>query len=121
MEGVKEVRQKGEADLHWRAEVGGKEQEWDARIVEQTPDSCVSWKSTSGDPNSGTVKFQELAPDKTRVQLAVSYEPKGMTETAGDMLGFLDRRVTADLKRFKEFIESRGVETGGYRGTIHNN
>jgi hypothetical protein len=27
--------------------------------------------------------------------------------------------VKGDLKRFKEFIESRGVETGAWRGEIH--
>jgi uncharacterized membrane protein len=120
MEGVKEVRQQGDANLHWRAEVGGKEQEWDARITEQQPDQCVAWTSTSGDENSGRVKFRELAPDKTRVMLEINYEPEGATEKAGDMLGFVSRRVTADLKRFKEFIEQRGVETGAYRGSINN-
>jgi uncharacterized membrane protein len=37
MEGVREVRQLDEAHLHWRAEVGGKEQVWEAEITEQTP------------------------------------------------------------------------------------
>jgi hypothetical protein len=30
----------------------------------------------------------------------------------------LSRGVERDLQRFKEFIESRGVETGEYRGAI---
>jgi uncharacterized membrane protein len=121
MEGVKEVRQQGDTNLHWKAEVGGKDQEWDARITKQEPDQVVAWTSTSGDPNSGTVKFQQLAPDKTRVMLEVNYEPEGMTEKAGDKLGFMGRRLTADLKRFKEFIEGRGMETGAWRGSVHKN
>jgi hypothetical protein len=32
----------------------------------------------------------------------------------------MDRRVDGDLKRFKQFIESRGSETGGWRGTIED-
>lgn len=36
----------------------------------------------------------------------------------GDALGFVTRRVEGDLSRFKEFIESRGVETGAWRGTV---
>ncbi|MFF2572363.1 cyclase, partial [Streptomyces sp. NPDC058084] len=37
---------------------------------------------------------------------------------AGDALGFLDRRVKGDLKRFKGFIEEHGHETGQWRGRI---
>ena len=36
----------------------------------------------------------------------------------GDLLGFVDRRVKGDLGRFKEYIESRGRETGGWRGEV---
>ena len=35
---------------------------------------------------------------------------------AGAAVGVDDRRVKGDAKRFKEFIESRGTETGGWRG-----
>ncbi|GAA4968034.1 hypothetical protein GCM10023238_39980 [Streptomyces heliomycini] len=35
-----------------------------------------------------------------------------MAENAGDKLGFVKRQVGGDLKRFKEFIERRGLETG---------
>src|SRR4051795_9145168 len=53
MEGVEEVRQLDDKRLHWRAKVGGKAQEWDAEIDEQTPDKRVAWHSTSGDRNAG--------------------------------------------------------------------
>ena len=35
MEGVKEVRQLDDQRLYWRAEIGGKEVEWEALITEQ--------------------------------------------------------------------------------------
>src|SRR5919202_1791756 len=41
MEGVKEVRQLDDQRLHWRAEIAGKEKEWDAEIFEQVPDRKV--------------------------------------------------------------------------------
>jgi hypothetical protein len=50
--------------------------------------------------------------------LQMEYEPEGVVETAGDALGVPERRVQGDLERFKEFIESRGAETGAWRGRI---
>jgi len=41
-------------------------------------------------------------------------------ENIGDAMGFLSRRVEGDLERFKEFIETRGSETGAWRGEIDN-
>jgi hypothetical protein len=45
-------------------------------------------------------------------------EPEGLAETIGDKTGFVDRKVKGDVKRFKEFIESRGAETGSWRGDV---
>ena len=64
--------------------------------------------------------FHKLAPDKTRIMLQLEYEPVDITETVGDALGFMSRRVAGDLERFKEFIESRGRETGEWRGEVRN-
>jgi hypothetical protein len=41
-----------------------------------------------------------------------------VTEKLGDMLGIVSRRVEGDLERFKDFIESKGRETGAWRGTV---
>jgi len=120
MEGVHEVRQMDEKRLHWRAEIGGRDQEWDAEIREQVPDQKIIWKSTSGTENAGMVTFDMLGPTQTRVHLEMSYDPEGFVENAGDKLGFLSRRVEGDLQRFKDFIEERGVESGGWRGEIRN-
>ncbi len=118
MEGVQEVRQLDDTHLHWRAEVGGKEKEWDAVITEQLPDERVAWRSTSGAENAGVVTFHRLGPDQTRIMLQVEYDPEGLVENTGDAMGFVSRRVEGDLKRFKEFIENRGRETGAWRGTV---
>jgi uncharacterized membrane protein len=119
MEGVEEVKQMGDKRLHWRAKVGPKMEEWDAEILEQTPDNVVSWRSTSGSENSGAITFTSLGANRTRVSANIGYDPEGIIESVGDKLGFMGRRVEGDLKRFKEFIEQRGVETGAWRGEIH--
>ena len=118
MEGVEEVRQLGDKRLHWRATIAGKEEEWDAEIIEQTPDRAVAWRSISGAPNGGTVTFQPAGADSTAILLRLEYEPQGLVENVGDALGIVSRRVEGDLQRFKEFIESRGAETGAWRGAI---
>ena len=119
MEGVESVQQLDNKRLHWRADIGGKVKEWDATIVEQTPDRQVAWRSTSGAENAGTVTFQPIDTNNTRVTLRLDYDPEGFVENVGDKLGVVSRRVEGDLKRFKEFIESRGHETGAWRGEIH--
>lgn len=119
MEGVKEVRQLDDKRLHWRAEVMGKEVEWDAEITQQIPDQRITWRSTSGAKNAGSISFQALGPEKTRLTLTIEIEPEGAAQTSGSALGLVGLRVDGDLKRFKEFIEERGLETGQWRGEIH--
>lgn len=120
MEGVEEVRQITDKKLHWRAEIAGKTEEWDAEIVEQTPDRRVSWRSTSGAHNAGTVSFQPMGANQTQVTLRMEYKPEGVVEKVGSALGLVDGRVKGDLERFKKFIESRGAATGAWRGEIHS-
>ena len=122
MDGVKEVRQMDDRRLHWKAEIAGKDEEWDAEITEQVPDQKIAWRSTSGAPNAGMVMFQPLSGNSTEVKLQLEAEPQTATEKTGAAIGILDRQVKSDLKKFKEFIESRGGQpTGAWRGDINRN
>jgi len=118
MDAVESVTQIDDTHVHWVARVGGRRKEWDAEITEQTPDQRVAWMSTSGTPNGGVVTFQPIADNQTRVKLRMEAEPEGVVETAGSAVGVLDREVEGDLERFKDFIESRGAETGAWRGKV---
>lgn len=118
MEGVEAVTQLDDQHLHWKANIGGTVEEWDAEITEQTPDKRIAWQSTSGAKNAGVVTFHRLSDTTSRVMLQLDYEPKTWSESLGDLLGFISRRVEGDLERFKEFIEQRGEATGGWRGKI---
>jgi uncharacterized membrane protein len=119
MESVRSVKQLDDKRLHWQADLGGKEAEWDAEIVEQIADRRISWRSTTGGGHTGDVTFDPAGSSSTTVTVRIGYDPAGITENVGDMLGVVSRSVEGDLKRFKEFIESRGVETGAWRGEIH--
>ena len=120
MAGVKEVTQLDDTHVHWHAEIWGKDKEWDAEITEQAPDTRISWRSISGAKNAGTVRFEPLDVDRTRVRLVMAYELEGAAENVGDALGILGSRVQNTLEDFKKFIEDRGRATGAWRGEVHD-
>ena len=120
MDGVERVEQKTDTRLHWVAEIAGSKREWDAEITEQHPDHRVAWKALEQDGPDGVVTFHKLDDTKTRVMVQMDYEPEGLKESAGSMIGSDDRKVKADLESFKTMIESSGHETGGWRGNIEN-
>lgn len=118
MEGVTAVRQLDNTHLHWKANIAGKEKEWDAVITEQHPDERIAWKSTSGAKNAGVVTFHRLSDQKSKIMLQMDYEPEGVVENVGEALGAVSLRVEGDLERFKTFIEQRGQESGAWRGDV---
>ena len=118
MEGVEQVKQLDDTNLHWVAEIGGQKREWDAEIAEQRPDERVAWHSTSGAKNAGVVTFHRLDDANTRVMVQLDFVPEGIKEKLGDALGAPDRRVKADLQRFKELVESGGSSGEGWRGEV---
>jgi uncharacterized membrane protein len=119
MEGVESIRQVDDTHLHWVAELGGQRHEWDAEITEQEPDRVIAWRALEGKYNSGRVRFEPLDESRTRIDVELMWEPEGIKEELGSALGADSRRVKGDLERFKELVESRGVETGAWRGAVH--
>jgi uncharacterized membrane protein len=118
MEGIDHVEQLDDARLHWVASIAGRKAEWDAKILEQHPDRQISWISEDGKKTRGTASFEPLGPSKTRIRLSMSYQAEGPAETLGSASGLDAKRVRGDLQRFKELIESRGAESGAWRGEV---
>ena len=118
MEGVEEVRQLDATHTHWVTKVGGVTREFDATITEQHADERIAWRSQNGAEHAGVVTFHRLGPAMTRVTAQMEMDPSGFTETVADKTGLIQRRVKGDLDRFKQFIESRGQETGAWRGDV---
>ena len=119
MDGVEEVVQTDNTHLHWRVSIAGKEKEWDAEITEQIPDQVIAWRSVSGTPNAGQVRFESIDQGRTRIFFAMEYQPETAVEKAGDAVGVVSRKVDKTVEDFREFIEQRGRETGGWRGEVH--
>lgn len=118
MEGVEEVRQVDDRTTHWRTKIAGVTREFDATIDLQRPDHIVAWHATDEERQSGRVTFDPIAADRTRVTLAMEWEPKGVAEKIGSGTGLVERRIEGDLQRFRKYIEERGLPTGAWRGDI---
>ena len=118
MEGVEKITQLSDTRTHWVTEIAGVTREFDAEITEQEPDQRIAWTSVDEPKQAGVVTFHPLDDSLTRVMLQLEFEPEGLVEKAGDVLGVVRSRTKGDLERFKEFIESRGTETGAWRGEV---
>jgi uncharacterized membrane protein len=111
MEGVEEVRQVRDKHLNWRVNVGGKQKEFETEITEQIPGKRIAWRTVGGTDNAGVVTFHRLTGATSRIMLQMAYEPEGLVEKAGDLLGIASHRVQGDLERFKQYIERSGTPT----------
>jgi uncharacterized membrane protein len=120
MRDVVEVRQHGADALSWKVLMGGKEKQWEARIIEQIPDTSIVWESVDGTSNRGAITFEPLGTDATRLTVVMEYEPEGFLEKAADLLGVPSGHVEESLESFRELIESKGSVTGGWRGRIES-
>ncbi|MFI8902674.1 SRPBCC family protein [Streptomyces virginiae] len=119
MEGVERIEQRTDTMTHWVTKIGGVTREFEAEITEQIPDERVAWTTLGGEvKQAGVVTFHHLADNKTKVMLQLDYDPDGFAGNIGDKLGLVKRRITGDLKRFKEYVEDRGSETGAWRGEV---
>ena len=120
MTGVENVEQVDDKTLHWVAEIGGERHEWDAEIVEQHPDRVIAWRSLGPKGNRGRVTFAPIGDGRTRVDVQMEWDPEGMKEKLGSVLGFDEGQVKEDLERFEELVETRGTATGAWRGRIES-
>lgn len=111
MEGIHEARQLDEKRLHWRATIEGQEREWDSVITEQTPETRITWSSAGGSVHTGMVSFASIYHG-TRVTLQMSFDP----ELTADRREALAQRMTRNLERFKDFLESRLTDPGAAPG-----
>jgi uncharacterized membrane protein len=118
MSDVESVTQLDDRHLHWKVKIGGVEREFDAEITEQHPEERIAWRATGGVDQAGVVTFHKLDDATTRVMLQLQMEPQGFAETVGEKAGIVSRAAERDMKNFKKFIESRGTETGAWRGEV---
>ncbi|GHO44849.1 SRPBCC family protein [Ktedonospora formicarum] len=106
---IKEVTYYDEQRSHWVAEVGGSAYEWDALNEDWITDKQVGWRSVEGLENSGRVKFEPVGPERTMVNVFISYTPPaGILGAVAERLG-IDSRFQAaleeDMQHFARMVE----------------
>lgn len=120
MHRLDQATQEDDCTVSFRTKVWGMSKEFVGQIVEQRPDERIQWSVQEGVAHTGVVSFHELAPRLTRVQVSLDVEPGSLVEKAARGMRHVKRAVRADLARFKAFIEMQEVETGAWRGVIHD-
>ena len=118
MSDVESIQQLDDRHLHWKVKIAGVEREFDAEITEQRPDERIAWRSTGGVSHAGVVTFHKLDDSTTRVMFQLEMAPENVMEAVGEKAGVVSKAAERDMQNFKDFIESRGTETGAWRGEI---
>ncbi|MCU7723957.1 SRPBCC family protein [Actinoplanes sp. KI2] len=113
---LEQVRGTGDRMSHWVAAAPfGRDVEWDAEIIEETPAEKIAWRST-GDadvPNAGTVRFVP-APDgmSTEVYVSLVYDIPGGSVGKAVAKYFGEephQQLDDDLRRLKQVLETGEV------------
>lgn len=105
LDSIREVRRLDDRHVQWRADVGGRDLTWTAEIQEQVPDQRIAWRSVEGAMHAGSVTFRPLGPSASRMLVEVCYEPQGLVEDLGALLGLVSQRIAAELEHFRAFVE----------------
>jgi uncharacterized membrane protein len=116
------VQQLDDGHVRWVAEVRGQRREWTTEITDQRPDEKIAWKTIDGEVKSdGVVTLEPVGESQARINVEMDVEGLSGTENvAADLLGVVRAQVRGDLERFKQLIESRGDETGAWRGEVRD-
>ncbi len=114
MTNIEEVRSTGPRTTHWRIKGPlGAKMEFDAQTTQEEENSALAWNSVDGNvETSGQVRFQELGPERTRVEVTLNYaDPPGgkIGEVGAKIVANPQVMVDQDLYNFKEIIEGRAT------------
>ncbi|WP_328491692.1 SRPBCC family protein [Streptomyces sp. NBC_00414] len=118
---VKKVEQVRPALVTWTLAVGPLRREFQAEIVEQEPDSYLTWRSLERHTvHRGEVSFRPTSADGTAVTVRIEVDSPGATGLLGGLPRLVGRVVQRELRHFKAYIEGLGAESGAWRGTIRD-
>jgi uncharacterized membrane protein len=114
MTNVEEVRPVSSDRTHWRVKGPlGAKMEFDAQTTQKEENRALGWNTVDGDVHvSGQVRFQELGPERTRIDVTMNYaDPPGgrLGEVGSRFIASPQAMMDQDLQYFKEIIEDRAT------------
>ncbi|WP_413760757.1 SRPBCC family protein [Streptomyces sp. MMBL 11-3] len=116
---VKKVDQVRPALLTWTLGIGPLRHEFQAEIVEQEPDSHLTWRSLERHAvHQGEVTFRPAETGGTTVTVRIEVDSRGAAGVLGRLPHLVSRVVQRELTHFKAYVEGLGAESGAWRGVI---
>jgi uncharacterized membrane protein len=116
MEHLESVRVIDDRLSHWVAKgPAGFNVEWDAEIVNDIENELIGWRSLKGSQvdNGGSVRFEPMGDGRgTILKVSLQYNPPAGFVGARIARMFGDapeRTIAADLRRFKELMETGNI------------
>ncbi|MEU4423715.1 SRPBCC family protein [Actinoplanes sp. NPDC024001] len=106
MTGVRQVTSIGADQTHWIMDVDGKRREFDAQIIERSPDERVSWSTMEGPLLAETITLRPMGETKTQVVAQLEADIAFLMPSDRHGQESLNRRLKADLTTFKGLVES---------------
>jgi uncharacterized membrane protein len=112
MANVEEITPTEPDTTHWRVKGPfGRTLEWEARTTQREPNSAIGWNTTEGEVGtSGQVRFEEVAPSRTRVDVTMNYaDPPGgkVGEVASRIVANPKLQLEQDIRNLKDVLEGR--------------
>ena len=117
MKNIEEVRATGPDTTHWVVKGPlGYRAEFDARTTQNEPNQAIGWNTVDGDvQTSGQVRFQELGPNQTRLEVTMKYAdpPAGkLGEAASRITSGPKAILEQDLRNFRDIMEGKATPEG---------
>ncbi|GGQ90276.1 hypothetical protein GCM10010168_01640 [Actinoplanes ianthinogenes] len=106
MTGVRQVTTTGADQTHWIMDVDGKRREFDAQIIERSPDERVSWSTMEGPLLAETLTLRPMGETKTQIVAQLEADIAFLMPSDRHGQESLNRRLKADLTTFKGLVES---------------
>jgi hypothetical protein len=79
--------------------------------ADERPNERIEWQRTDGVEATAVITFHRLSDRLTRVMVTYDHRPQGLLEKTTSLFRSLPRGLSADLVRFKAFVEMSAKDT----------
>jgi uncharacterized membrane protein len=102
---VIDLERDGDDALTGRLQAGSDSEDWRAQILDEREEESFAWWSVQGSDCAGLITFHALSERLTRIELNLDVRAVSIAQAMVLASRLADRRVMADLRRFKARLE----------------